>query len=312
MPTTVAVAAEEAFQEEATKQASVRAQPPPRPVRIPLPLLETKSLPAGLTFLHAPSALAHEALYAAAARAAMDGVVIWRDAATMFDPRRIARCAARLRVSATPLLENVRIARSFTVHQFVAQMESLRDSIEEWEPALVIVTGFYTHFEDPDVDRWDARRLLRRTMLALGSMAALPRRDSVGRNEEDDDDGGFASPHETPLRHTPHTRPSAARPGVVAGARCPVVLCDASVPRGLHRIVAPSLALEAHYDTLKKGVIAEVGDERIICRPRPPGQTALDEFIMTFEGGRGEEAAHGGGLSSASPLVPPPSITEWM
>ncbi|HLF06260.1 MAG TPA: hypothetical protein VI893_03665, partial [Thermoplasmata archaeon] len=234
MPTTAMVAAEEAFQEEATKRASVRALALPRPVTIPLPLLENRSLPEGLTFLHAPSSLAHEALYSAAAETALHGTVLWRDAATMFDPRRVARCAARMRVRAEPVLENVRIARSFTVHQFVAQMESLRDSVEEWEPSLVIVTGFYTHFEDPDVDRWDARRLLRRTMLALGSMAALARPDSLAQNEKVGDEGGFEHASERPFR-----RPPLHSPGVA----CPIVLTDRSLPRGLHRLVAPHLAL---------------------------------------------------------------------
>ncbi|HLF06144.1 MAG TPA: hypothetical protein VI893_03035, partial [Thermoplasmata archaeon] len=48
----------------------------------------------------------------------------------------------------------------------------------------------------------------------------------------------------------------------------------------------------------------------ILCRPRPPGQTSLGEFFMTVEGARAGEVAQGGGLSRASPLVPPPSIRE--
>ncbi len=101
------------------------------------------------------------------------GRVVWVDGGNVLDPLRLSRMMRSRRCSTRYSLDQVTIARAFTAYQMSSIIEDrLPEKVREESPSLVMVTALSALFADPDVDGRESRELIRRSMDALGTLAA--------------------------------------------------------------------------------------------------------------------------------------------
>jgi len=91
---------------------------------------------------------------------AAGGRVSLLEGANRFDPYRVVERGRRLGVAPDPLLEGIRLARAFTVHQLAALAETWHREVRRHRPTLLVAHEMPALFDDPDVDPDERRPLL--------------------------------------------------------------------------------------------------------------------------------------------------------
>ncbi len=129
--------------------------------------------PGELTLLLGPRPEALALLHACCADAACRGRgAVWVDGGNALDPLDLSRRCRALRCGTREALDRVNVARAFTAYQLQAIIgERLEAKVLEASPSLVLVASLDQLFDDPDVDRREARCLLRASLEDLRSLA---------------------------------------------------------------------------------------------------------------------------------------------
>jgi len=112
-------------------------------------------------------------LHACCAEAACRGQgAVWVDGGNALDTLALSRRCRALRCGTREALDRVNVARAFTAYQLQAIIgERLEAKVLEASPSLVLVASLDELFGDQDVDRREARHLMRASLEDLRSMA---------------------------------------------------------------------------------------------------------------------------------------------
>ncbi len=97
--------------------------------------------------------------------------VHWIDGACRFNPARIIKSFPHTFPDSEKLLHGLFIGRGFTVHQFAHLIERLRSEIKITKSKLIIVDGPITMHLDQQINNYEARSLLRKSMDILVKIA---------------------------------------------------------------------------------------------------------------------------------------------
>jgi len=92
--------------------------------------------------------------------AAAGGRVSLLEGANRFDPYRVVERGRALGVPPDELLERIRLARAFTVHQMVALADGWAAEVRRHRPTLLVAHELPALFDDPDVDPEERAPLL--------------------------------------------------------------------------------------------------------------------------------------------------------
>ncbi|MHB8352261.1 MAG: hypothetical protein ACYDFT_06220, partial [Thermoplasmata archaeon] len=141
------------------RPASSLAERPPRGRLFPslpemFPWLERRFHPGEVTVLQGPPASVRGFLpFLLAAIVAQGGTLSLREGAHGFDPYEVGALARRWGGSAAEALAHIRVARAFTVHQWVTLMETWGEEEIAASPEsdLLVASDPYALFHDPEV-----------------------------------------------------------------------------------------------------------------------------------------------------------------
>lgn len=97
--------------------------------------------------------------------------VHWIDGASRFNPARIMNNFPQHIPQPEQLLHGLFVGRGFTVHQFAHLIERLSDEIKITKAKLIVVDGPITMHLDSQVNDYEARSLLRKSMNILSQIA---------------------------------------------------------------------------------------------------------------------------------------------
>lgn len=125
--------------------------------------------PGKLTFLEGEEGPVDMLAHSLCSRAvALGSPVYWVDGGNIFDPHRLSRMMRRQGGNPRILLERVHVSRAFTAHQMCAIVEDgLEAALQEHGPGLVLLPRMSSPYLDEDVDRTEAKHLLRGSLRSL-------------------------------------------------------------------------------------------------------------------------------------------------
>lgn len=108
-----------------------------------------------------------------AAMTLMNGdYVHWIDGACRFNPARIIKCFPHTLADPEQLLHGLFVGRGFTVHQFSHLIDRLYSEIKITRAKLIVVDGPITMHLDSQINDYEARSLLRKSMNSLAIIAS--------------------------------------------------------------------------------------------------------------------------------------------
>jgi hypothetical protein len=107
---------------------------------------------------------------------AAGGRVSLLEGANRFDPYRVVERGRALHLAPDDLLERIRLARAFTVHQLVALADGWASEVRRHPPTLLVAHEMPALFDDPDVDPEEAGPLLRAAAAGIRRAAERSRR----------------------------------------------------------------------------------------------------------------------------------------
>jgi len=117
------------------------------------PWLARRFAPGEATLWIGPSRLVETLLRDVMAGAvAAGGTVSLLEGANRFHPYHLVERGRRLELPPDELLERIRLARAFTVHQLAALAEGWASEVRRHRPTLLIAHEMPALFDDPDVD----------------------------------------------------------------------------------------------------------------------------------------------------------------
>jgi hypothetical protein len=108
--------------------------------------------------------------------ASAGGRVSLLEGANRFDPYRVVERGRALHLPPDDLLERIRLARAFTVHQLVALADGWADEVRRHPPTLLVAHELPALFSDPDVDPEEALPLLHAAAAGVRRAAEAARR----------------------------------------------------------------------------------------------------------------------------------------
>lgn len=128
---------------------------------------------AGLALLYGHPQTVRLAHYFLAPPLLAGETILFLDAANSFNPywlTAVARCLGRTH-RAGEFLRQVRISRAFTCYQLAALIERTAGGLASGQARWVFLTGFPDIFDDDDVPRAEAERVLEQSLLRLERLA---------------------------------------------------------------------------------------------------------------------------------------------